>query len=298
MGLNALRPAGGPGRLLWNYGWGPVSLFSAFAPLMFFNGMQFLSLLIRPFSRKLYRAYNRQMAFGVWGWWAWSIQRIVGVDVEITGDAVPPGESAIVIANHQSMGDVPVIMCLALAKGRVADTKWMVKDPVKYVPGVGWGLAFLDCVFLKRRWADDETTIRQTFAKYHANEPLWLVVFPEGTRLTPKKLAASQAYATKAGVPQTQHVLLPRTKGFAASVFGLKDRVDAVYDVTIRYVGAKTPTLVQLIRGDCDKVRMHVRRYPIDALPTGEAALGAWLTERLYEKDARLAAEGACPSPC
>lgn len=290
MKINALRPTTYPARLLWDYVWGPISLISAFVPLLFLNFMQFFSLLILPFSNRLYMTYNQTMAFGVWGWWAWSIQRLIGVKVEITGDKLPKGENAIVIANHQSMADIPVIMCLCMAEGRIPDTKWMVKDVVKYVPGVGWGLIFLDCLFLKRRWADDEAAIHRTFKKYvDRSAPLWLAIFPEGTRLTPSKLKASQEYAAKVGVKPTSHVLLPRTKGFAASVFGLKTHVQAVYDVTIKYQGGQSPSLVQFVRGDIDLVQIHVRRHALSTLPEGEQKLGAWLTERLYEKDQLMA---------
>lgn len=287
-GIKALRPKSEHnyvGQFLWRYVWGPISLLSAFLPLMFINVMQFFSLLILPFSHRIYYAYNRVAAFCVWGWWAWSIQRIVGAQFDITGDQIPEDEDAVVIANHQTMGDIPVIMCLALTKGRVADLKWMVKDVLKYVPGVGWGLLFLDCLFLKRRWAEDEAAIHSTFRKYLTRKaPLWLCCFPEGTRITPAKLAASQDYARRAGQKPTDLVMLPRPKGFAASVIGLKSHVTAVYDLTI-YYPEKIPTLVQLIRGDADRIRIHVRRHLIKSLPSDEKGLGAWLTTQFYEKD-------------
>jgi 1-acyl-sn-glycerol-3-phosphate acyltransferase len=291
MKLIALRPRSGPLRWLWTYVWGPVSLACAFVPLLVLNLLQFPSLLLLPFSYRAYRAYNRLAAVIVWGWWAVAIRRIVGVDVQISGDVVPESENAIVFCNHQSMSDIPVLLCLGLDKGRIGDIKWMVKDPIKYVPGIGWGMIFLDCLFLKRNWADDEANIRATFKRYVSRAtPLWLVVFPEGTRVTPKKLAESQAYAAKAGAAPTSHVLLPRPKGFAAAVQGLREHVTAVYDVTIDYPGDAAPSLPQIIRGDVDSVRVHVRRYPISEIARTEAELAQWVTQRFYEKDASLAA--------
>jgi 1-acyl-sn-glycerol-3-phosphate acyltransferase len=128
----------------------------AFAPLAVLNLLQFPSLLVLPFSRKLYRAWNRGIAWLIWGWWAYSIEHIAGMKLTRSGDRLPDRENAIVISNHQSMADVIVIMALAKRHGRIADLRWLVKDIVKWVPGVGWGMVFLDCLFLKRNWADDE----------------------------------------------------------------------------------------------------------------------------------------------
>jgi len=298
MRMNALRPKSGTFRLLWVLIWGPLSLFSAFGPLMVLNLLQFPSIILLPFSTALFRTYNRNIAYAVWGWWAWSIQHLIGLRVNITGDEVPPKENAIVFSNHQGMSDIIIIMCLALAKGRVADGKWMVKDVVKYVPGVGWGLLFVGCLFLKRNWADDEANIRRTFKTYvDGKVPLWLISFPEGTRVTASKLKASQDYARQVGIQPTEHVMLPRSKGFAASVQGLRGHVQAIYSITIGYHNDKVPTLPALIRGELDEVTINVRRFLVQSLPVGEAALAAWLLERFREDDAWMAKFKASAAP-
>jgi 1-acyl-sn-glycerol-3-phosphate acyltransferase len=291
MRINALRPRSGIARIFWVYGWGTIAVLSAFGPLAVLNLLQFPSLLIRPFSKRAYRSYNEVVAFIIWGWWAWSVQKLIGMRVHYSGDTPPDREDAIVFCNHQSMSDIVVVMCLALRHKRIGAAKWMVKDIVKYVPGVGWGMVFLNCVFLKRTWAEDEANIRSTFRSYVEEKlPLWLVSFPEGTRLTPAKLKASQAYATKAGLAPTEHVMLPRPKGFTASIHGLRDTVKAVYSVTIGYPGNRIPSLLGVIRGDLDDVWVHVQRYPIGTLPKDEPALSAWLMARFREMDQRLGA--------
>lgn len=56
----------------------------------------------------------------------------------------------------------------AAAECELGDMKWMVKDIIKYVPGVGWGMLFLDCIFVKRDWTTDKESIRKTFdARWH-----------------------------------------------------------------------------------------------------------------------------------
>jgi hypothetical protein len=113
------------------------------------------------------------------------------------------------------------------------------------------------------------------------------MTFAEGTRVRPEKIARSREYAEKQGMKPLEHVLIPRTKGFVASVQSLRGHVDAVYDLTIGYVGG-VPTLRQWIKGYVRKVHLDVRRYGIDALPEDGEALSDWLIKRFEEKDRLL----------
>ena len=72
-------------------------------------------------------------------------------------------ENALVIVNHQTMTDVQVLFLLARKAGRLGDLKWFVKDSLKYAPGFGWGMTFLDCLFVKRDWTADRAHIDQVF---------------------------------------------------------------------------------------------------------------------------------------
>ena len=113
------------------------------------------------------------------------------------------------------------------------------------------------------------------------------MTFAEGTRVRPEKIARSQEYAEKQGLPRLKHVLIPRTKGFVASVQSLRGHVDAVYDLTIAYVDG-VPTLWQWIKGYVRRVHVNVRRYAIEVMPEDGQALSSWLIERYQEKDLLL----------
>lgn len=273
-------------KTIWNVFFGTLSILFTFLPMMLLHLLQYPSLLLLPFSRKAYWAYNRTIAYLNWGWWAYGLQHLVGTRIEYSGVDVPHGENAIVIANHQSMADIPIMLCLALRKGRVGDLKWLVKDQLKYVPGVGWGLVLLDAIFLKRRWADDKENVANTFQRYiDMRVPIWLLLFPEGTRSNEKKLKKHMDDPASQRFSQTKFVLPPRSKGFVASVEGLRPLIDAVYDLTIIYPHGLRPTLLQVMRGETDVVRVDVRRYPIASVPVDPKVLGAWLRERYLEKD-------------
>ncbi len=82
---------------------------------------------------------------------------------------------------------------------------------------------------------------------------------------------------------------MPRTKGFVASVNGLRSRVDAVYDVTLGYRGGVS-TLIEFVRGKNPEVHIHVRRFPVATLPEESTDLTTWILDRFVEKDQRMEA--------
>ncbi len=256
-----------------------------FNTLLVVNAVQMSSLMVWPFSRAAFRRINRGCADFWWGLCVASGRWAHGIDVVFTGDDVPSEENAMVVSNHQAMPDITFLMFLAIAKRRLGDMKYFVKKQLAWAPGVGWGMLFLDCIFVARDWASDADTIRQTFARINDGKvPIWLISFSEGTRMTPRKLEAAQAFARERGLREPRHVLVPRPKGFSASIEGLRGHLDAVYDVTIGYVDG-VPSLWQYVRGLAPRAHMHVRRFPIDQLPEGSDALADWLRERFHEKD-------------
>lgn len=253
--------------------------------LLSINALQVCSLVIRPLSDNAFRRFNRGLA-GLW--WTWLVdwaEHVQGIQVIVTGDDVPAGENAVIIANHQQMPDILVIMELASRKRRLADLKWFMKDSLKFVPGVGWGLIFLDSLFVKRDWNRDQETIERTFSMIHQKRiPFWLIMFVEGTRITPRKLERCQDFARQQGLPVPRHVLIPRPKGFLAAMEGLGRQVDAVYDLTIGYP-ERIPDLLEFFRGRAPKAYLHLKRFPRSELPVQKDRLAEWLRSRFEEKD-------------
>ncbi len=263
-----------------------IALF-LFVALLLCNLLQLASIVFLPVSRFLVRAINRACANYWWGLCVFCFKNIIGVKIKFYGDIVPHKENAIVIANHQSMSDIPILLALGWNRDTLGDYKWFVKDIIKYVPGVGWGMLFLDCIFLKRNWDSDEQKIKETFNKFHHYKiPLWLLIFPEGTRVTPEKLERSNNYAKIKGIPETKKVLLPRTKGFASSIVGLRGHAKAVYDITILYKG-KIPSLFDLFVGGKRDVVLKVQRFPLDEAFSSSDPLSyeKWLQTKFLEKD-------------
>jgi 1-acyl-sn-glycerol-3-phosphate acyltransferase len=252
------------------------------------NLLQTASLSVVPFSKRAFRRFNRWCASTWWGGCVVVAERINRTRIEITGESVPERENALVVANHQQMPDITTIMAFARSKRRLGDLKFFVKEAIKWVPGVGWGMQFINCPFVRRNWTADRKRIDKTFETLVREEiPLWMVSFVEGTRATREKIERSQGFAQARGRQVFQHVLNPRTKGFSASVQGLGDHIAAVYDLTIGYEGG-VPTLWQHFTGAVKKVHLHVRRFPAEELPTLESELADWLDARFAEKDQLL----------
>jgi hypothetical protein len=128
--------------------------------------------------------------------------------------------------------------------------------------------------------------VLQTFQRIRSHEtPFWVVSFLEGTRATAKKVERSQAFGRKQGLPHLTRVMLPRTKGFEATLEGLGQLNRAIYIATIAYEG-KPPSLPQLFFGPVKRVHVHLRRYT--SWPQEASAQSEWIIERYKEKDELL----------
>ena len=265
-----------------------VVLAIGFGTLLPINLLQLLSLIVLPFSRKAFRAINRWCADTWWGWCVTGAEKFYGTQVIFTGDDVAKRENALLIANHQQMPDIPAIMKFCKTKDRLGDMKYFVKKQLKWVPGMGWGMQFLDCLFIDRDWASDREKIHRTFDRLVTGKvPVHLVSFVEGTRFTLPKLEAAQTYAGEHGLPVPRHTLVPRSKGFTASVEGLRSHITAIYDLTISYeVGV--PSLWQYLKGLVKRIHVHVRRFPIEELPHSADDLRLWILARWDEKNELL----------
>jgi len=250
------------------------------------NPIQMLSILLYPVSKSACWRINRWCARSLWGWWSIMAEKQNDIGVRVSGDALPYRENAFVITNHQSIADIMVSILLAWRCGRVGDMKFFVKDILKWLPGPGWGMYMLNCIFLKRNWANDKKDVLALFDKFKRNDiPMFLVSYVEGTRITPEKLARSQAFAEKRGLYVPQATMVPRTKGFCATIQGLGNHLDAVYDVTIGYQGDTIPSMLDCFLRKVKHVDIHVKRFAIADLPQTDEDLSAWLIQRYVEKD-------------
>ena len=222
---------------------------------------------------------------------------ISGGQLQVFGsDEVRPGESAMVISNHRSFADFFLMHVVAIQHDMIWCCRYFVKDSIKWIPFFGWGMRLMGMIMLKRNWLQDQKRIFTTFAFYTKHRlPLWLVSYSEGSRFSARKQQECREYAVVNGRPPLTNVLLPRTRGFSASVLALKDTISAVYDFTLVFYARdgrqRVPAPWEYLFAGLNRYvfEVHVRRHALNKLPTDdEKQLGEWLHARFQDKDKLL----------
>lgn len=114
----------------------------------------------------------------------------------------------------------------------------ILKESLKSIPIVGWGCQFYNFIFLKRHWEHDQQTFKEHMDKLNnPQDPMWLLIFPEGTNLSKTTRAASKRWADKNGLQDMKHQLLPRSRGLQFALQSLRHTTEWLYDCTIAYEG-------------------------------------------------------------
>lgn len=109
----------------------------------------------------------------------------------------------------------------------------------------------------------------------------------EGTRFTETKHEASVKFAQDRGMPVLKHHLIPRTKGFTASLPYLKKKCPSILDIQLAFNKSDPvePTIGNLLRGRQITGHMYVRRIDMQSLPDNETDAAEWLQEFFRFKD-------------
>ena len=164
--------------------------------------------------------------------------------------------------------------------------KIVLKAQLKQVPVIGWGMQFFDFLFVARRWEADQSYLSQRLSKLFNRKQLWVLLFPEGTVVTPNTRSHMLRYAHKTGLvvgDLPKHVLLPRSTGLAHCLETFKSLEDRflinnqqiprwLLDVTIGYseldvddVGDETMTFGRVFgSGRATDVHLNLCRHHID----------------------------------
>jgi 1-acyl-sn-glycerol-3-phosphate acyltransferase len=129
----------------------------------------------------------------------WLVSMVGGATIE--GDEHVPSGPYILVANHCSLADPPIIgWAVGRRHGRVIH--FMAKEEMRRWPVIGW-LAQRSGVFFVRRGEGDRASQRIALDTLAAGEPI--AVFPEGTRSRDGQLSEAKGGATllamRAGVP-------------------------------------------------------------------------------------------------
>lgn len=218
-------------------------------------------------------------------------------------------ERLVMIANHQIYTEWLYLWWIAYTAGMHGHIYIILKESLKYVPVLGPGMMLFNFIFMSRKWATDQARMRYRLQKLNTRhsgpmtgssdatqlDPMWLLIFPEGTNLSPNTRKRSQAYSEKSGIPDMKHTVLPRTTGLQFCLQELRNTVEYVYDCTIGYEvvppgeyagGIYTIRSVYLEGRPPKSVNMHWRRFKVSDIPADDVdKMQAWTLQRWREKD-------------
>lgn len=200
----------------------------------------------------------------------------------------------LVLANHQSWVDIPVLQ--ALFNRKIPLLRFFLKQQLFWVPLLGLAWWALDFPFMKRysreqlarrpELAGRDIEVTRRACRKFRNIPVSIMNFAEGTRYTARKHAAQ-------GSPY-RHLLFPKAGGIAFVLDAMSDALHSILDVTLVYPNGR-PALVDLFAGRVGEVRVHIRELGIPAdLRTGDyqndpvfrARVQSWINGLWTEKQA------------
>ncbi|KAF3427713.1 hypothetical protein E2986_04149 [Frieseomelitta varia] len=245
--------------------------------------------------------------------WTWS----AGYDIIEQGDDIEKiiSERTLVIANHQSTGDVPILMTTFNSKPNVLPNLMWIMDRIFKFTNFGIVSILHQDFFIVSGRKRREESLKQL--EKHLKEayiPLnrkWMVLFPEGGFLC-KRRETSQKYAKKNNLPILENVTLPRV-GAMQTIFDTigpsqenntteqqlnsrpnmlvaKPEINWILDITIAYPQGKPldlPTIITGSRPPCETVLFY-RVFPSSVVPREPELLSKWLYDRWVEKEALL----------
>lgn len=146
-----------------------------------------------------------------------------GYDLVEMGDDITSAldERTLVIANHQSTSDVPLLMAtFNVKKGVLPNIMWIMDRLFKYTNFGAVSLIHQDFFIASGKSNRDRSLLdlkKHLTQSYIPRERKWMVLFPEGGFLRKRK-EVSQRFAEKNNLPVLNNVTVPRVGAMKAIV--------------------------------------------------------------------------------
>ncbi|XP_045481015.1 acyl-CoA:lysophosphatidylglycerol acyltransferase 1-like isoform X2 [Harmonia axyridis] len=249
----------------------------------------------------------------MWSWWA-------GYEVMEAGDDITEclEDRTLVIANHQSTGDVPLLMATFNTRRQILpNIMWIMDSVFKYTNFGIVSVIHQDFFIMSGRKLRERSLLNlasHIYKKYIPLKRKWLILFPEGGFLRKRKVG-SQKYALKNNLPHLEHVTVPRVGALHTimdclnpekvaannnSTIGTEitllidetsvQKLEWILDITIAYPKGNPIDLAEIVFGyrpPC-KTLMVYKLYPLSQVPKDPDSLSKWLLNRWVEKERML----------
>ena len=217
----------------------------------------------------------------------------------------------VLISNHQIYADWLYIWSLLYYLNYSSNLFIILKNSLKYIPILGWGMTFFEFIFLKRSWSTDKQSLLSSLSKLSTLDKFCLLLFPEGTTLNKNSRLRSVNFAKKINIQDLNLLLLPRLTGLFHSLRTLSVNANQLQlvDLTIAYPGIPNDGLggehiytlnsVFLKSSPPPSIHFHLNIYYLDQIPLGDIHnmdkidedtqnFDKWLRNLWIEKDNRL----------
>ncbi len=201
--------------------------------------------------------------------------RVVGISLHIEGE-IGNDRSPIVICNHQSWFDIPILQEIITSRGPIV--RFLVKRELIWVPVIGWICLAMNFPRLNRGSGRDarqtDYSTIQSASLTMEEEPGALLIFPEGTRFTEAKRDRQQS--------PWEHLLRPRVGGMKIIKANAPPETPII-DITICY-DRGVNNFWQCLHGEIDRIHITIEHFRLSDIDD----IADWLQERWNRKEERL----------
>lgn len=118
-------------------------------------------------------------------WAVWNLvclRWICGVHFEVEGTENIPDQACVILCKHQSAWETLALQAV------FPPQVWVLKRELLWLPFFGWGLASLNPIAIDRKAGRKALDQVIDQGKQRLSRGLWVVVFPEGTRMPSGKM--------------------------------------------------------------------------------------------------------------
>lgn len=137
-----------------------------------------ISVLTFPFSPLVrYRVISQWSRIVLW-----LLRVLCGLRYEVRGREHIPKTPSIVLCKHQSAWETLALQSV------FPPQVWVMKRSMLFVPFLGWGLAMLSPIAIDRNAGRAALKQVTDQGRDRLRKGLWIVIFPEGTRVAPGKV--------------------------------------------------------------------------------------------------------------
>lgn len=203
------------------------------------------------------------------------MQDVVGIELVIKGEP-NKDKSPVVICNHQSWFDIPLVQEVITGKGPII--RFLIKREIAWIPIIGWICLLLNFPRLhrsgNRNAKASDFSIIQKESKNHGNGTGALLIFPEGTRFTGDKKKTQNA--------PYKNLLKPKAGGLKMiQKHAAPD--STLIDITIDY-HQKDVNIWKCLHGNPKKITITLEHFKLSDI----VDVKAWLNNRWMVKDGLL----------